>query len=67
MSTPEVQPMRKFLMDELKKSQDSLKKYEDAYLGKEENDKEFLKESIAYYRTQVTDLRLQIAQTRTTP
>lgn len=58
---------RKFLMDELKKVSATLSKYEDAFLSPESEDKEYLKASIEYYRTQVADLRKQIYETRTQP
>lgn len=57
---------RKFLMDELGKVTKSLQKYEDKYLDASTTpeQQEFLKTSIEYYRTQATDLRKQIFETR---
>ena len=61
--------LRKFFMDELKKVSETLKKYEDAYLGAaapgaQPVDSEYLKSSIEYYRGQVSLLRTAILDTK---
>lgn len=58
--------LRKFLMDELKKASATLQKYEDALLSAVDPaaNADFLKSSIEYYRTQCTELRKQIYETK---